>query len=105
MLTPPPNQTPATPHADGVHAYQRLTEDAEAAVHPALDELRQIFAHPDRHTIGDLAALTERLTSEMMLFHALVGGPLAQVRADDAPATDVSIDFVANFLRDLADAA
>jgi hypothetical protein len=90
-----------TANAESLHTFQSLVTDTQTALHPALESLRHMLDHPDRHTIGDLAALTERLTSEMMLFNALVGGPLAQIRADDAPAIDVSIDFLAGFLRDL----
>jgi hypothetical protein len=108
MLTPDTFSTPATnptPELDSLRTFQSLSVETQSALHPALESLRQILDRPDLHTIGDLAALTDRLTSEMMLFNALVGGPLAQIRADDAPATDVAIDFLAGFLRDLDTAA
>jgi hypothetical protein len=82
-------------------AADALAAETSAELHPTLEALRQILDRPDRHTIGDLAALTERMTGEMMLFNALVGGPLAQLSAAAAPAVDVNIDFLAEFLREL----
>jgi hypothetical protein len=108
MSPPDAYATPAAhvvPELDSLRTFQSLAVETQSALHPALDALRQILDRPDLHTIGDLAALTDRLTSEMMLFNALVGGPLAQIRADDAPATDVAIDFLAGFLRELDAAA
>jgi hypothetical protein len=95
----------STPHAPdaGAQAFADLTADVQAELHPSLEALRRILDRPQLHTIGDLAALTEQMTSEMMLFHALVGGPAAALALDDAAAPDVEIDFLAAFLRDLAD--
>jgi hypothetical protein len=86
---------------DDQGTFDTLTAETQSALHPALETLRQILDRPDLHTIGDLAALTEQLTGEMMLFNALVGGPLAQLSAASAPADDVGIDFLAEFLREL----
>jgi hypothetical protein len=53
---------------------------AQAELPPTLQEaLQQILDQPDAHSIGDLAALTERLTSEMMLFSPLVGGAATMI--------------------------
>jgi hypothetical protein len=93
--------------------FRDLIADAGADQHPALDDLRRILDRPDLHTIGDLAVLTDRLTSEMMLFNALVGGPLAQIHPQigtvpplAAPGTfptasDAQAELLAEFLRDL----
>ena len=86
-----------------------LIADTQADQHPALEALRQILDRPDQHTIGDLAVLTDRLTSEMMLFNALVGGPLAQISTLPIPtepaaitaASDAQAELLAEFLRDL----
>jgi hypothetical protein len=93
--------------------FRDLIADAQADQHPALGDLRRILDRPDLHTIGDLAVLTDRLTSEMMLFNALVGGPLAQLDPQigtvpplAAPGTcptasDAQAELLAEFLRDL----
>jgi hypothetical protein len=95
----------ATLRPDGAlssqEAFQALAAETQADLHPALENLRQILDRPHLHTIGDLAALTDRLTNEMMLFNALVGGPLAQNRSDNAETAPVDIDFLADFLRSL----
>ena len=99
--------------SDTMNAGQRnfceLIAEAQAEQHPALEALRQIIDRPDLHAVGDLAALTDRLTSEMMLFNALVGGPLARISplpALTAPgamptASDEQTELLAEFLRDL----
>jgi hypothetical protein len=93
--------------------FAELIAETQAEQHPALETLRQIIDRPDLHSVGDLAAMTERLTSEMMLFNALVGGPLAQfspqidplppVAAPGMfpPASDEQTALLAEFLRDL----
>jgi hypothetical protein len=64
--------------------------DAPTELPPTLQEaLQQMLDHPATYTIGDLAALTDRLTSELMLFSALVGVGATVTRAvsnDHGPA-------------------
>jgi hypothetical protein len=86
-------------------------DNAEAAALPPTlqDALQQILDRPDAHTIGDLAALTDRLTREMMLFSPLIGGVATKptvtpgnqnaARADCGDA--VQAELHAEFLRDL----
>jgi hypothetical protein len=108
------NFSPSAANAiDPLNASHRqfcdLIADAETDQHPALEALRQILDRPDQHTIGDLAVLTDRLTSEMMLFNALIGGPLAQIStlqpvtepAAVSMASDAQLELLAEFLRDL----
>jgi hypothetical protein len=40
---------------------------------PVAEALQQLMSRPQAYRIGDLAALTDRLTGELMLFSALVG--------------------------------
>jgi hypothetical protein len=81
--------------------------DAEATeLPPTLQQaLQQMLDQPGAHTVGDLAALTDRLTSEMMLFSALVGVP-AKIASEQAPehsahADPAQVDLHAEFIRDL----
>jgi hypothetical protein len=87
------------PNFGGVESLggRDLNPAAEPAeLPPTLQEaLQQMLDQPAAHTIGDLAALTDRLTSEMMLFSALVGGSAAKVAAapvDQCPANTDSAD-------------
>jgi hypothetical protein len=83
--------------------------DAAPALPPTLqDALQQILERPDAHTIADLAALTDRLTREMMLFGPLVGGVAMKSvathgdQAADADCVDArQAALHAEFLRDL----
>jgi hypothetical protein len=82
--------------------------DAEAAELPPTlqNALQQMLDQPDAHTIGDLAALTERLTNEMMLFSPLVGEipskTAAQPTSDLGTCADpAQIELQAEFLREL----
>ncbi len=85
-----------------------LSSKAEPAdLPPTLqDALQQMLDQPDAHTIGDLAALTERLTNEMMLFSALVGEAPAKIATSPTPELAGCIhpaqaELHAEFLRDL----
>jgi ATP phosphoribosyltransferase regulatory subunit HisZ len=71
------------------------------------DTLQRMLDRPDAHAVGDLAALTERLTNEMMLFSALVGGTVTAAAAVDRTANQAECADAAQaalhaeFLRDL----
>jgi hypothetical protein len=73
---------------------------------PTLQQaLQQMLDHPAAHTVGDLAALTERLTNEMMLFSALVGVP-AKIATEQSPEHAARADLEqahlhAEFVREL----
>lgn len=58
-------------------AHKLCINAADTAMLPTTATLQEIVDRPDLHTIGDLAALTDRLTNEMMLFSALVGHAMA----------------------------
>jgi hypothetical protein len=102
----PENFTPAR--------HNPAKRTAEAEMPATVEALQQILDRPDLHSIGDFAALTDRLISEMMLFNALIGGSAAQFSHDapaaalaaamisgDAAANDAQMELLAEFLRDL----
>ena len=84
-------------------------EAADTELLPTIATLQQIVDRPDMHTVGDLAALTDQLTSELMLFSALVGltatpnsiGPETKLGEAPAGADARQNDLHAEFLRDL----
>jgi hypothetical protein len=73
------------------------------------DMLKHLMECPQAHTIGDLADLTDRLTNEMMLFSALMGGAVTKAAraAGDENATSTTCadagqtELHAEFIREL----
>jgi hypothetical protein len=53
--------------------FNDLAPDADQELPPVAEALRQLLSRPQAYKIGDLAALTDRLTSDLMLFSALFG--------------------------------
>jgi hypothetical protein len=65
------------PASASLRGFRELIAEVQTEQHPAIKALRQIIDQPGLHSVGDLAVSTERLAGELMLFSALVGGPLA----------------------------
>jgi hypothetical protein len=73
---------------------------------PVAEALQQLMNRPQAYRIGDLAALTDRLTGELMLFSALVGPSRTSnsdiaVEVPSAHTEETQSELHAAFMREL----